>query len=151
MAFLAVVCCHAVNGVAELHSDLVQKQLFPEFVEFLGKERFTNVTNGVTPRRWVHQANPQLADLITTTLKGDEWLKNLDLLKNLKPLAVDPTFQAKWKEIKLANKQRLANYIMKECGVVVNSNALFDIHCKRLHEYKRQFMNILQVIHHYEY
>ncbi len=150
MAILAVVCCHTVNGVAELHSDLVQKQLFPEFVEFFGASKFTNVTNGVTPRRWLHQANPDLSSLITSTLGGQGWLKDLSLLDNLKKHATNPMFQKKWMEIKLANKKRLADHIAASCGVHVNPEALFDVQCKRLHEYKRQFMNILGVIYRYE-
>jgi starch phosphorylase len=127
MATLAVVCCHTVNGVAELHSELVQKQLFPEFVEFFGASRFTNVTNGVTPRRWLHQANPKLSSLISSTLKGQNWLKDLSLLNNLKKYADDATFQKKWMEIKHQNKKKLAEHIATACGVYVNPDALFDV------------------------
>ncbi|KAJ3311997.1 Non-essential glycogen phosphorylase [Boothiomyces sp. JEL0838] len=150
MAYLAVVCCHTVNGVAELHSDLVQKQLFSEFVEYFGADRFTNVTNGVTPRRWLHQANPRLSALITKTLKSQHWLKDLSELAKLKQFASDPEFQKKWMEIKASNKKRLAEHIAAHCNVYVNPDAIFDVQCKRIHEYKRQFMNILQVIHRYE-
>ncbi|KAJ3330149.1 Non-essential glycogen phosphorylase, partial [Kappamyces sp. JEL0680] len=126
MATLAVVCCHTVNGVAELHSNLVQKQLFPEFVEFFGRSRFTNVTNGVTPRRWLHQANPDLSSLITQTLGSQNWLKDLSQLAKLKAHAEDVAFQKKWMAIKLANKKRLAEHIATVCGVYVNADALFD-------------------------
>lgn len=150
MAILAVVCCHTVNGVAELHSELVQKQLFPEFVEFFGASRFTNVTNGVTPRRWLHQANPHLSSLISSTLKSQKFLKDLSLLSDLKKYANDAAFQKKWMDIKHQNKKRLAEHIATSCGIYVNPDALFDVQCKRLHEYKRQFMNILGVIYRYE-
>lgn len=104
MAFLAVIGSHTVNGVAALHSDLVKSQLFPDFVEFYGAKKFTNVTNGVTPRRWLNQANPALGKLITTTLKSDGWLKNLNLLAEIKPYATDDAFQQKWMAIKRNNK-----------------------------------------------
>ncbi|KAI8925852.1 glycosyl transferase [Entophlyctis helioformis] len=150
MAFLAVVGSHCVNGVAALHSDLVKSQLFPDFVEFFGAAKFTNVTNGVTPRRWLHQANPLLSDLITEKLGGDRWLRELDSLSELKAFADDREFQKRWMAIKRTNKARLADYIAAACGVQVSPDALFDVQCKRLHEYKRQFMNILGVIHRYE-
>ncbi|KAI8895516.1 glycosyl transferase [Globomyces pollinis-pini] len=150
MAILAVVCCHTVNGVAELHSQLVQKDLFPEFVDFFGKKRFTNVTNGVTPRRWLHQANPKLSSLITETLGSTAWLKDLSKIAEIKKFAEDKEFQKKWMAIKLGNKKHLAAYIAEHCNVFVNPDALFDVQCKRLHEYKRQFMNIMAVIYHYE-
>jgi starch phosphorylase len=149
MAFLAVVGSHCVNGVAELHSELVKSELFKEFVEYFGAERFTNVTNGVTPRRWLHQANPELSDLISETLKGQDWLRHLDKLEELKKFADDAGFREKWMEIKFDNKARLAGYISSNLGVYVSPDAMFDVHCKRLHEYKRQFMNILAVIYRY--
>lgn len=150
MAYLAVVGTHHVNGVAALHSELVKTQLFPDFVEFFGPEKFTNVTNGVTPRRWLNQANPKLGDLITKTLGSNLWLKKLTELGKLKAKADDPEFQKTWMSIKRWNKQRLSEYIEVACGLKVSPDALFDIQCKRLHEYKRQFMNILGVIHRYE-
>lgn len=150
MAYLAVVCCHTVNGVAELHSDLVKTQLFKEFVEFFGQNRFQNVTNGVTPRRWLHQSNPMLSSLITETLGSQKWLTDLSLLEKLKQYADNPEFQKKWMAIKRNNKRKLAEHIASSCNVYVNPDALFDVQCKRLHEYKRQFMNILGVIYHYE-
>ncbi len=150
MAFLAVVGSHCVNGVAELHSNLVKTQLFQDFVEFYGASKFTNVTNGVTPRRWLNQANPDLGALITTALGSNAWLKDLSLLSKVKMHAKDAEFQRKWMEIKLQNKKRLADYIQVACGIQVSAEALFDIQCKRLHEYKRQFMNILGVIYRYQ-
>jgi starch phosphorylase len=104
MAYLAVVGSHCVNGVAALHSELVQTVLLKEFVEFFGKEKFTNVTNGVTPRRWLHQANPDLSSLITEYLKGSDWLQDLNQLERLKSLADNPEFTSRWREIKLQNK-----------------------------------------------
>jgi starch phosphorylase len=150
MATLAVVCCQKVNGVAALHSKLVQTNLFPEFVEFFGQDKFTNVTNGVTPRRWLHQSNPSLSELITATLGSQAWLKDLSLIGELKNYADNPDFQKKWMDIKQFNKMRLAEHISKSCNVFVNAEALFDVQCKRIHEYKRQFMNILAVIYRYE-
>ncbi|KAJ3020905.1 UNVERIFIED_CONTAM: Non-essential glycogen phosphorylase [Siphonaria sp. JEL0065] len=150
MAFLAVVGSHTVNGVAALHSELVKSMLFQDFVEYFGDSRFTNVTNGVTPRRWLHQANPRLSDLIAQKLGNDSFLKNLSELQKLKKFATDTTFQKQWMEIKYRNKVRLAQHIQIHCGVEVSPDALFDIQCKRFHEYKRQFMNILGVIHRYK-
>lgn len=117
MANLAVVGSHRVNGVAEIHSGLV-KELFPDFVEFLGKDHFGNVTNGVTPRRWLLQCNPRLAKLITDTLGSQDWLKDLYLLKGLEKHARDPPFQKQFAAIKEANKARLA-----ECVYVALSEA----------------------------
>ncbi|KAI8914420.1 glycosyl transferase [Gorgonomyces haynaldii] len=150
MAFLAVIGSHHVNGVAALHSELVRTQLFHDFAAFFGEEKFTNVTNGVTPRRWLNQANPELAELITKTLGSTQWASDLSLLAKLKPFATDEQFQQKWMKIKRDNKQRLAEYIDVACGIKVSPDALFDVQCKRIHEYKRQFMNILGVIYRYE-
>ncbi|KAI9344247.1 carbohydrate phosphorylase-domain-containing protein [Obelidium mucronatum] len=150
MAFLAVVGSHTVNGVAALHSELVKSMLFQDFVEYFGEARFTNVTNGVTPRRWLHQANPRLSELIVQKLGNDDFLKNLGELQKLKKFSTDPAFQKQWMEIKYRNKVRLAQHIQIHCGVDVSPDALFDIQCKRFHEYKRQFMNILGVIHRYK-
>ena len=150
MAYLAVVCCHTINGVAELHSELVKSTLFHEFVEFFNDDRFTNVTNGVTPRRWLHQSNPELSSLITKTLGSQEWLKDLSLLSSLKNFAEDIDFQDAWMAIKHGNKKRLAAYIAKNCNFFVSPDALFDVQCKRIHEYKRQYLNVLAVIHRYE-
>ncbi|KAJ3356156.1 Non-essential glycogen phosphorylase [Entophlyctis luteolus] len=150
MAFLAVVGSHTVNGVAALHSELVKSMLFNDFVEYFGEARFTNVTNGVTPRRWLHQANPRLSSLIVDKLGSELFLKDLSELQKLKAFASDSAFQKQWMEIKHTNKVRLAQHIQLHCGIDVNPDALFDIQCKRFHEYKRQLMNILGVIHRYK-
>ena len=151
MAFLATAACHTVNGVAALHSHLIKEMIFPDFVKFFGDERFRNVTNGITPRRWLHQCNPDLSSLISETLGAKEWLVDLSLLSGLAKHAADRAFQAKWALIKKQNKIRLADLIHETCGIVVSPDALFDIHCKRIHEYKRQFMNVLHCIHRYHW
>ncbi|KAG0071763.1 Non-essential glycogen phosphorylase [Linnemannia elongata] len=149
MAHLAVVGSHKVNGVAALHSNLIKTTIFKDFVDYYGEEKFINKTNGVTPRRWLHQSNPQLSALITETLGSDKWLKDLSLLKGLAAKTGDAAFRKKWMAIKRANKVRLAELIKERCGVEVSPDALFDVQVKRIHEYKRQFMNILSVIHRY--
>ena len=149
MAHLAVVGSHTVNGVAEIHSQLIAKTIFKDFVEFYGPEKFQNKTNGITPRRWLHQANRDLSDLISEKLGGSGWLRDLGQLKKLRPLADNAAFQDAWMAIKHKNKVRLAAYIKETTGIVVDPSALFDIQVKRIHEYKRQFMNILSVIHRY--
>lgn len=143
MAHLAVVGSHKVNGVAALHSNLIKTTIFKDFVDYYGEEKFINKTNGVTPRRWLHQSNPQLSALITETLGSDKWLKDLSLLKGLAAKTGDAAFRKKWMAIKRANKVRLAELIKERCGVEVSPDALFDVQVKRIHEYKRQFMNIL--------
>lgn len=149
MAHLAIVGSHRVNGVAALHSELIKKTIFKDFIQFYGESKFENKTNGITPRRWLHQANPKLSELITETLGSKNWLKNLDLLKGLKSYVDNKDFRKRWVAAKHSNKVRLADYIKKATGIIVNSNALFDVQVKRIHEYKRQFMNILGVIHRY--
>ncbi|KAF7852464.1 uncharacterized protein EAF02_012202 [Botrytis sinoallii] len=149
MAFLAIVGSHKVNGVAELHSDLIKTTIFKDFVKIFWPDKFTNVTNGITPRRWLHQANPRLSELIASKLGGYEFLKDLTLLSKLEAFADDKTFKKEWQEIKYANKVRLAKHIKTTTDVTVNPAALFDIQVKRIHEYKRQQMNIFGVIHRY--
>ncbi|CAO3650321.1 unnamed protein product [Cunninghamella blakesleeana] len=149
MAYLGVVGSHKVNGVAALHSELVKKDLFPDFVKYFGPEKFINITNGVTPRRWLYQANPPLRDLITTTLGSQKWVTHLDELSQLKKHADNKEFQKKWADVKLSNKKRLAEWIKTNLNIQVSENSLFDIQVKRIHEYKRQFLNILSVIHRY--
>ena len=149
MAYLAIIGSHKVNGVAELHSDLIKTTIFKDFVEIYGPDKFTNVTNGITPRRWLHQANPRLSELIASKLGGHEFLKDLTLLNKLEAYADDKQFKKEWAEIKYANKVRLAQHIMNSTGVSVNPKALFDIQVKRIHEYKRQQLNIFGVIHRY--
>ncbi|TPX68538.1 glycogen phosphorylase [Spizellomyces sp. 'palustris'] len=150
MAHLAAIGSHHVNGVAELHSELVKTTIFADFVEFFGKEKFVNVTNGVTPRRWLHQANPGLSALISEKLGGTAWLKDLSQLDKIKAFADDVGFQNRFMDIKYKNKIRLAEYVRDVTGVTLSPDALFDVQCKRLHEYKRQHMNIFGVIHRYE-
>jgi glycogen phosphorylase len=149
MAFLAIIGSYKVNGVAELHSDLIKTTIFKDFVEIYGPDKFTNVTNGVTPRRWLNQANPRLAELIASKLGGYDYLKDLTLINKLEHYIDDKEFKKEWAEIKYANKVRLAQHILATTGVSVNPKALFDIQVKRIHEYKRQQLNIFGVIHRY--
>lgn len=148
MAHLAIVGSHKVNGVAELHSDLIKTTIFKDFVQVEGPDKFTNVTNGITPRRWLHQANPRLSELIATKI-GRDFFKDLSRIEDLKPFVHDKELRKEWAEIKHANKARLAKYIKKTTGVVVNPSALFDVQVKRIHEYKRQQLNIFGAIHRY--
>jgi starch phosphorylase len=148
MAYLAIVGSFSVNGVAELHSKLLQQGLFRDFYE-LWPEKFNNKTNGVTPRRWLASCNPDLAKLITETI-GDGWLTDLTQLKKLEKYADDKAFQKRWQEVRLNAKKRLVDYKKAEHDIDVNLNALFDVQVKRIHEYKRQLLNVLHVIHLYD-
>jgi len=147
MAYLAIVGSYSVNGVAALHSELLQQGLFRDFHE-LWPDKFNNKTNGVTQRRWMASANPELARLITATL-GDTWVTQLDALRGLIPYADDPDFHQSWQAVKHANKVRLAGLVRHDCQVDFDPNALFDVQVKRIHEYKRQLLNLLHVIHLY--
>lgn len=149
MAYLAIIGSHKVNGVAELHSDLIKTTIFKDFVKIYGPDKFTNVTNGITPRRWLNQANPRLAELIASKLGGYDYLNDLTKIHKLEEFADDVAFRKEWAEIKYANKVRLARHIQETTGVSVNPKALFDIQVKRIHEYKRQQLNIFGVIHRY--
>jgi starch phosphorylase len=144
MAHLASVGSHAINGVAALHSELLQRDVLGDFAQ-LWPEKFSNKTNGVTPRRWIALSNPRLSHLITERI-GDEWIRDLDQLRRLEPLAEDAEFRAEWRRIKLANKATLAGFIQERTGVAVDPAAIFDVQVKRIHEYKRQHLNILHVI-----
>jgi starch phosphorylase len=144
MANLACVGSHAINGVAELHSDLLKQGLLADFYR-LNPEKFHNVTNGVTPRRFLVLINPRLAGLISGKI-GQDWIRDLAQLRQLEAYADEPAFQQAWRDVKLANKRDLAETIRQKTGVVVQPDSLFDIQVKRLHEYKRQHLNILHVI-----
>ncbi|MCP9840464.1 glycogen/starch/alpha-glucan phosphorylase [Synechococcus sp. J7-Johnson] len=147
MAHLATVASHHVNGVAALHSELVRTQLFPEFAS-LWPEKFTNVTNGVTPRRWIALANPLLRELLNEVI-GQDWVRNLDDLRQLEAFQNDAGFLERWGQTKLAVKRHLAQYIHRQSGLLVDPSSLFDVQVKRIHEYKRQHLNALQVIAQY--
>jgi len=147
MAFLALVGSYSVNGVAALHSELLKEGLFNDFYQ-LWPHKFNNKTNGVTPRRWMAAANPGLRALLDEVL-GEEWVTDLSRLKTLESYLDDKAFRQTWRDIKLENKQRLAALIERETGVKVNPSALFDVQVKRIHEYKRQLLNALHVIHLY--
>jgi len=144
MAHLAVVGSHKVNGVSKLHTRLMKETIFSEF-DRLYPDRFISITNGITPRRWLNQANPRLSSLITSRI-GSEWMTHLEELKKLVPLADDPEFASTFWEVKQWNKKRLAALIKRNLGIEVNTQSLFDVQVKRLHEYKRQLLNVLHVI-----
>ncbi|MGZ4999847.1 MAG: glycogen/starch/alpha-glucan phosphorylase [Methylomonas sp.] len=148
MAFLAIVGSFSVNGVAELHSRLLQEGLFRDFYD-LWPHKFNNKTNGVTPRRWLAACNPELASLITETI-GDGWITDLSELAKLRPYAEDAAFRKKWFDLNLASKQRLVKFKKDEHDIDINVNAMFDVQVKRIHEYKRQILNVLHVIHLYD-
>jgi glycogen phosphorylase len=141
MANLASVGSHAINGVAALHTELLKQTVLKDFYD-LWPEKFVNVTNGVTPRRFLALSNPGLSGLITDKI-GPGWVKNLEQLRRLEDFADDPDFQQDWRRVKLANKQALAAIIKERTGVAVNPASLFDIQVKRIHEYKRQHLNVI--------
>jgi starch phosphorylase len=147
MAHLAIVGSHSVNGVAALHSELVKTELVPDFYE-MWPQKFNNKTNGITPRRWLLKANPPLAALITKTI-GDGWITRLERLQGLEAYAADPEFQQEFSDVKTANKKILADLIQKTCGITVDVNTLFDVQIKRIHEYKRQLLSVMHIIHQY--
>jgi starch phosphorylase len=144
MAHLAIVGSARVNGVSKLHSRLIREHIFRDFDD-LYPGRITNETNGVTPRRWLLKCNPKLAELITARI-GPDWVTNLERLSELVPLASDANFQEQWRAVKRFNKERLAAYLMRRHGLSLDPSHLIDSHVKRIHEYKRQTLNILHVI-----
>ena len=147
MAFLAIVGSFSVNGVAELHSRLLSEGLFRDFYE-LWPHKFNNKTNGVTPRRWLAMCNPGLRDLLNESI-GRDWVRDLGQLARITPLADDPAFRERFRAIKHANKEALAQLVARDCQVEFDPAALFDVQVKRIHEYKRQLLNLLHVIHLY--
>nr|XP_009861238.1 glycogen phosphorylase, brain form isoform X2 [Ciona intestinalis] len=149
MAHLCIVGSHAVNGVAAIHSKIIQDSVFKDFVELSEKmgevNKFQNKTNGITPRRWLLLCNPGLADLIAEKI-GEDWPKNLDQLRELTPLIDNPTFIRSIGQVKQENKMKLARFIKKEWNIDVNVASMFDVQVKRIHEYKRQLMNALHIV-----
>jgi starch phosphorylase len=144
MAHLAIVGAHRVNGVARLHTDLLKRRVFPDFAE-MWPDRFVSITNGITPRRWLLVCNPRLAGAISARI-GSGWTRDLDRLAELAPYADDPGFQAEFLAIKHANKVALADMVADLCGVEIDPDSLYDVHVKRMHEYKRQLLNAMHII-----
>jgi starch phosphorylase len=144
MAHLACVGSHAINGVAELHSELLKRDVLKDFYE-LWPKKFSNKTNGVTPRRWMVLSNPQLSDLITQHI-GDGWIKDLAQLRRLEPLADDAEFRNRWREIKQHNKRAFATLALQRTGIVADPDSIFDVLVKRIHEYKRQHLKVLHIV-----
>lgn len=144
MAHLCVVGAHAVNGVAAIHSEILKATIFRDFYE-MWPDKFQNKTNGITPRRWLLLCNPGLSDLICDKI-GEDWTVHLEKLEGLKRWAKDPGFQRAVMKVKQENKLRLASLIERDTGVQINPASMFDVQVKRIHEYKRQLLNILHVI-----
>jgi starch phosphorylase len=144
MAFLAIIGTHSTNGVAALHSELLKTFVLKDYYEVF-PERFNNKTNGITQRRWLLKTNRSLSKLISDKI-GDSWIKDLYQLTKIEDFLSDKDFMKNWQKIKLDNKVKLAEIIKKDTGIVVNPESIFDVHIKRLHEYKRQLLNILHVI-----
>jgi starch phosphorylase len=147
MAHLAIVASHAVNGVSALHSELIRTSLVPEFAQ-LWPAKFSNKTNGVAPRRWLLKANPHLSRLLCESI-GDAWITDLTQLQKLEPFADDSSFQSRFAEVKVQNKLKLVRILRDETGVSADPRSMFDVQIKRIHEYKRQLLNVLRVIHDY--
>ena len=144
MSHLAIVGSHKVNGVAQIHSDLMKQTIFADFHRFY-PGKFVNMTNGITPRRWLNQANPRLSKLISEKI-GCDWIKDLSQLKNLEKFSGNDAFCKQFAAIKLKNKERFADFLLKNYKIKVNVNSLFDVQIKRMHEYKRQLLNVLHVV-----
>ncbi len=145
MAHLAIIGSHSVNGVAALHTKLLKEDKLKDF-DAMYPGKFNNKTNGITPRRWLLASNPKLSELITLRI-GNEWAKDLEQLRKIEPFAEDANFIKDWKVVKFHNKKRLARIINKQTGIIVDPNSIFDIQVKRIHEYKRQLMNIIHVVY----
>ncbi|MBQ3728126.1 MAG: glycogen/starch/alpha-glucan phosphorylase [Spirochaetales bacterium] len=144
MANLAIIGSHAVNGVAQLHTELLKNSMFPEFNKIY-PEKFQNKTNGITPRRWLLSANPGLADLITETI-GPDWITDADKLSKLRKYADDASFARQFAKIKAQNKRNAANFLKRDCGIILDPDTIFDVQVKRIHEYKRQLLNAFNVV-----
>ncbi len=147
MAHLAIIGSHAINGVSRLHTDLIKSSLVPDFAQ-LWPERFSNKTNGVAPRRWLLKANPELARLLSRTV-GEGWITDLEQVRAIEKVAGDAAFQEEFRGIKHRNKERLAREIFNTTAVTVDPHSMFDVQVKRIHEYKRQLLNVMRVIHEY--
>jgi glycogen phosphorylase len=147
MAHLAIIGSHAINGVSRLHSELIKSALVPDFAQ-LWPERFSNKTNGVAPRRWLLKANPELAALLSRTV-GEGWITDLERVRALEQRASDPEFQQEFRGIKLRNKERLAREVFNTTAVTIDPHSMFDVQVKRIHEYKRQLLNVMRVVHEY--
>jgi glycogen phosphorylase len=147
MAHLAIVGSHHVNGVSQIHTDLMKRTIFSDFEQFF-PGKIINITNGITPRRWLHQANPGLSSLITSRI-GKTWVSDLSELKKLAPLAGDPEFQKQFREVKRVNKEHLAEIIKFRLKLAIDPASLFDVQIKRIHEYKRQLLNVLHIVTRY--
>jgi len=147
MANLSIVGSFSVNGVSKLHTEILKNKVFKDFYD-IWPEKFNNKTNGITQRRWLLQSNPELSKLITESI-GDKWILDLERLRNLEKFLNDPIFLDKFYEVKQKNKLRLSNYIFKNLGIKVDPESIFDIQVKRIHEYKRQLLNAMHIIHLY--
>jgi glycogen phosphorylase len=147
MANLAIVGSHAINGVSRLHSELIKSSLVPDFAQ-LWPERFSNKTNGVAPRRWILKANPGLSALLTRTV-GEEWITDLERVRAIEKGAGDPAFREEFRAIKRRNKDKLAREVFNTTAVAIDPQSMFDVHVKRIHEYKRQLLNVMRVVHEY--
>ena len=147
MPYLSIVGSHTINGVSELHTELLKTTIFKDFYK-LFPERFQNKTNGITPRLWLRNTNPELSELISGKI-GDGWITDLQKLRKLEPFADDPEFQEAWRSVKRIKKEQLANWLKKTSGVIIDPESLFDVQIKRIHEYKRQLLNILHVTYLY--
>lgn len=148
MANLCLTACHSINGVAALHTEILKKETFKDYYGMY-PYKFKNMTNGVTFRRWLYKANPELSKLICDSI-GDGWVKDYKQLENLTPFADDAAFRGKFADIKRDNKEKLAKYILDNNGIVVNPDSMFDVQIKRLHEYKRQLLKAMHIIYRYQ-